>query len=189
MSIGVGIRYGQEAVGVAVSSNSTIVITRQGQQFTSKYVIMAIPPVMAGDITYSPPLPREKITLLRNMKPIGDDTKFVATYNSAFWRAANLAGNTLFRTDEQTANKSGKEPIINVVTMDTATAFGSPALVGYYISPRMDSSESARKTAVLDIVARLLNNNLARNPIEYREFRWNSAVPFNKGGAGNLGVS
>jgi monoamine oxidase len=163
------------------------VTTRQGATFTSNYVVMAIPPVMAGQIAYSPPLSQEKMTLLSNLRPMGDETKFVATYQSAFWRQANLTGNTQFRASEAA---DGAMSLINdVVTFDTTTAFGRPALVGYYVLSREDESDMNRQEAVLNIVATLFGNDAARHPIAYKEQRWNSDVPFSKGGAGTLGVS
>uniref|UniRef100_A0A914WAQ0 Amine oxidase n=1 Tax=Plectus sambesii TaxID=2011161 RepID=A0A914WAQ0_9BILA len=188
LSNSIDVRLEQEAVRVAIESNIVTVTTRQGRQFTSKKVIMAIPPVIASEIIFSPPLPQEKMALLRDLRPRGDDIKFVATYQSAFWRAANMTGNVQYRADDKRGIQANYEPISDVVTFDTTSAFNSPALVGYYIPSREYEPEEARKRAVLNIMARLLGNDMARNPIDYREMRWDSSVPFNKGGAGTLGT-
>jgi monoamine oxidase len=58
---------------------------------TAKRVIVAVPPVLAGRIRYSPGLPASRVQLTRAM-PQGTLLKVTAVYDRPFWRDAGLNG-------------------------------------------------------------------------------------------------
>ena len=73
----------QQASGVSLE-------TARGT-FRGQYVIMAIPPLLAGRIHYASALPPQREQLMARM-PMGSCIKYVATYERAFWREAGFSG-------------------------------------------------------------------------------------------------
>lgn len=70
----------------------TLIVTAQtGQVFKARKVIIAIPTNTYRDITFSPPLPKKKETLVSNTKP-GIYGKMILSYNEPWWRDAGLVG-------------------------------------------------------------------------------------------------
>jgi monoamine oxidase len=76
-------RVAQDADGVRVIADVMTVRARQA--------IIAVPPVLAARIAYSPALPKGKAALLRGLEP-GSLTKAEAVYERPFWRDAGLSG-------------------------------------------------------------------------------------------------
>ena len=80
---------------------SRIVVGRSGVRVesrryvvTAKRVIVAVPPVLAGRIRYSPGLPASRRALTRTMRQ-GALLKATAVYDRPFWRDAGLNGTAL----------------------------------------------------------------------------------------------
>uniref|UniRef100_A0A8H7NQJ8 Amine oxidase n=1 Tax=Bionectria ochroleuca TaxID=29856 RepID=A0A8H7NQJ8_BIOOC len=71
--------------------DTSIVTAQTGQVFKAKKVIIAIPTNTYRDITFSPPLPKKKETLVSNTKP-GIYGKMILSYNEPWWRDAGLVG-------------------------------------------------------------------------------------------------
>ena len=57
-------------------------------------VIVAVPPVLAGQIAYEPALPADHQLLLRCL-PAGVTWKFALVYDDAFWRRDGLSGESV----------------------------------------------------------------------------------------------
>src|SRR4051812_23615876 len=57
----------------------------------ARRVVVAIPPALAPQISYTPRLPRAKIEILRAFRP-GALRKWQAIYDTPFWRDAELSG-------------------------------------------------------------------------------------------------
>jgi monoamine oxidase len=60
--------------------------------------VVCVPPVLANEIRYDPPLQAKKGVLLSN-GPMGACIKFHATYDRPFWRSQNLNGEILSADD------------------------------------------------------------------------------------------
>uniref|UniRef100_A0A914VWL7 Amine oxidase n=1 Tax=Plectus sambesii TaxID=2011161 RepID=A0A914VWL7_9BILA len=160
----VDIRLNQQVCRVVIQGNSVTVGTYQGNAYTTSFVIMAVPPVLASEINFSPPLSFEKRNLLVNFAPKSTGIKFVATYPSAFWRDQNLSGNVMVIDTTMNA------PISSLVTSDATTALNAAALEGI-VESRRDLDNATRRSAVLDALALLIGSN-ATTPIDYREMTW-----------------
>lgn len=76
-------RIEQSAQGVTVSGANF--------RYTAERVIVAIPPVLASEITFAPDLPAQRATLQQNL-PMGAVWKCYAIYDRPFWRDAGLNG-------------------------------------------------------------------------------------------------
>ncbi|CAD6885673.1 unnamed protein product, partial [Tilletia laevis] len=67
------------------------VVLRNGTAFTSKTVVVAMSPPVAGLINYDPPLPSQRTELCKLMV-MGSIGKAIATYKEPFWRKAGFSG-------------------------------------------------------------------------------------------------
>ncbi|MFD3003883.1 flavin monoamine oxidase family protein [Pontibacter toksunensis] len=64
-------------------------ITSKGERFTSKYLIITIPPflILSQKIAFAPVLPAELVSVMANTHTwMGDSIKFAVEYESPFWR-------------------------------------------------------------------------------------------------------
>ena len=169
----------QVSLRVAAELGSSVVLNAPVQQITqtakgvrvkatggsvsAKLAIVAIPPTLAGRISYEPLLPvlRDQLT---QRAPMGSYAKVDAVYETPFWRAEGLTG--------QAVSVNG--PVR--VTFDSTPKEGSPGILlgfiggtdarGWYGLP-----PEARKRAVLDNLADYFGEQ-ARNPLEYIENDW-----------------
>jgi monoamine oxidase len=94
-------------------------LTADGVEVRARRVIVAIPPTLAGRISYDPPLPgfRDQFT---QRVPMGAVIKCFAIYDEPFWRGQGLSGSAV----------SGTGPL--TLTVDNSPASGSPGiLVGF----------------------------------------------------------
>ena len=76
----------QDSSGVTVESDRGT--------FRARSVVVAIPPILAGQIAYTPALPPARQALFDQM-PMGSAIKCVAMYRRPFWRDAVFAGEAL----------------------------------------------------------------------------------------------
>lgn len=73
------------------------------QSFQSEKIIIAIPPVLAGRLEYSPPLSIAKQQLLQKI-PMGIVVKCYAVYKTPFWRKKGYSGEAV--TDENSMHQT-----------------------------------------------------------------------------------
>jgi len=169
-ALGDRIRLGQVVIGIAQDDDGLAVDTRTGTMDGS-HVIVALPPTLAGRLTYSPVLPSWRDQLTQRL-PAGSVIKVHAVYDEPFWRADGLNG--------QAASDRG--PV--KVTFDNSPPSGRPGvLVGFLEGndarrcARM--SEDERRAVVLECFARYFGER-ARQPEEYVERDW-MAEEFTRG--------
>lgn len=136
-------------------------------------VIVALPPALAGRITYDPPLPAARDHLTQRM-PMGSVLKAFAVYERPFWRDDRLTGQALNLHD----------PV--PVTFD-ATRPGGPGCLGALVpgraAHRLAALPAAERRAM--IVGSLVRafGHAARDPIDWREKVW-ADDPYSRGGYG-----
>ncbi|MGD1054083.1 MAG: FAD-dependent oxidoreductase [Candidatus Dormibacteria bacterium] len=113
----------QDAGGVTVSSGSTSVRCRR--------VGVCAPVRVAAEIAYSPPLPADRMALMRH-RPTGVLMKFYAAYPSPFWRRRGLNGqafstsHTIAATgDNSPADGSGRGVLVGLTGADRARALSA----------------------------------------------------------------
>lgn len=68
--------------------NSGVSVRTDNGNYRGKYVIVAVPPTLAGQIAYDPPLPAVRMQLTQRV-PMGTSIKCLAVYPEAFWRNDN----------------------------------------------------------------------------------------------------
>jgi monoamine oxidase len=129
----------------------------------ARRAIVAIPPVLAGRIRYSPPMPgvRDQLTQRSFM---GVAIKIHAVYERPFWREAGLSGHAtsdaglVHLTFDQSHPDRGEGVIVGFIDSRHALA-----------AARM-SAEERRQAFIADLV-RLFGNEAAR-PVAYYERAW-----------------
>lgn len=132
--------------------------------FRGKFVVVALPPLLAGRIHYAAGMPARRDQLTARM-PMGSVIKYVATYDRAFWREAGLSGEAFSDTGP------------TVTTFDDSAHDGSqPALVSFSDGAVArvwgDRSADERRAAVLDEFVRFFGPQAAQ-PTGFAEKNWN----------------
>lgn len=160
-----GIRH--DGAGVAVD-----VTTPDGPRvFGAARAIVAVPPTLAGRITYDPPLDARRDQLVQHM-PQGSVIKFHVLYDAPWWRDEGLSG-TILAPQEAIG-----------VTFDGTPPSGSPGIItGFFEGPQAvaagERTEEERGELVVEVLARALGDR-ARDIAGYVDRDW-SAEPFTRG--------
>ena len=159
----------QDEAGVVVDSDA-------GTHIES-YVIVAVPPALAGRIAYDPPLPARRDALTQRM-PMGATIKCVATYEEPFWREQGYSGFVL-----------ADDGVVGFVFDDSPADATTGALVGFVVANEArawsERDASERRDRVLVDFARYFGSRAAE-PVEYVEQAW-SNEPWSGGCyAGNM---
>jgi monoamine oxidase len=137
----------------------------------ARRVIVAVPPVLARNIHFSPALPTAKQKLLARYTP-GDMIKAQLIYATPWWRAKGLSGQLVVP-----AGPAG-------ITYENTPESGAPGVilgfVGGRFAKRFRALDTAgRKQAFVDELAAALGEE-ARGDSEYFDMDW-TAEPFTRG--------
>ncbi len=153
----------QDDAGVRVMAEEVTV--------SAKAAIIALPPVLAGRIRYSPALPALRDQLTQRM-PMGTVYKIHCIYPTPFWREAGLSG--------QVTNYRG----VAATVFDNSPASGTPGVLLVFVEgdeARAWSTRSAneRRAAVLGDLGHYFGEQAAQ-PTEYIEQFW-AAEEYSRG--------
>ena len=150
------------------------ILCENGVEFNCARVILALPPPIAREISFSPPLSSAKDTLMRE-STMGGIIKSIAVYKTPFWRECGFSGEVIC----DTSTSPSTSPVFNVFDNslpDPATGQLVPMLVIFINGERAREysarSHSERKERVLKQLARFYSSDLALQPIEYIEKDW-----------------
>src|SRR2546423_216481 len=129
----------------------------------ARRAIVAVPPLLASQIIYSPKLPAAKQAVLAAPVP-GTLLKWEAVYDRPFWRDAGLSGQAV--SDAGPAN----------TTFDNSPPVGSPGIVFGFVGGREARTARAKGPAAHRdaLVANLVTyfGEGARTPADYFEMDW-----------------
>jgi monoamine oxidase len=148
-------RITQKSDRVTVTSSRTTIDARR--------VVVAIPPTLAGRISYDPQLPFDRDQLTQRL-PQGTLTKVTAVYNRPFWRDAGLTGGAVSTdgyvsaTFDDSPEDASVGTLFGFVGGDKARAFSQ-------------LSDADRRNAVLSQFAQLFGP-AASSPTQYLETFW-----------------
>ncbi|MDI3283571.1 flavin monoamine oxidase family protein [Polyangium sp. 15x6] len=150
-------RIEQDARGVVVTSDEVAV--------RAQYVIVAVPPALAGRIEYRPLLPVVRDQLTQRM-PMGSTVKCIAVYDRPFWREAGLSGEAVTSTGPMS------------VVFDNGSHDGAVhSLLGFVVGQKArvfsERPPEERRAVVLGSLGRMFGERALR-PSEYVEFDWSS---------------
>jgi monoamine oxidase len=132
-------------------------------EYTARRIIVSAPPMLAGRISYDPPLPpwRDQLT---QRTPMGSVIKCQALYDEPFWRAEGLSG-------QATGDGEGAR-----IVFDNSPADGSPGVLLGFVegdeARRLGrASPAERRQAVLNSFVRYFGPRAA-TPAGYAELDW-----------------
>jgi monoamine oxidase len=150
-------RIAQNDAGVTVQSD--------GFDVQARRVIVSIPPVLAGRISYDPVLPARRDQLLQKM-PAGSVIKINVIYDEPFWRAEGLSG------------QSAGDRLPIKFTFDNSPPSGSPGVLVCFLEGaqarvfgRIDAE--GRRRAVLASLAGYFGKR-AGKPVAVVEQDWSA---------------
>ncbi|NRQ37915.1 FAD-dependent oxidoreductase [Nonomuraea sp. NN258] len=152
------------------TSGGARVLTDLGRH-DARRVVVAIPPVLAGRVDYSPALPVQRDGLTQRM-PAGHGLKTHAVYDRPFWRDQGLSGIST-SNDGPLTETADNTPPGGPGAVLTSFAYGAEA----HRLRAMDAA--ARRRAVLERLAALFGAR-ALEAREFVEYDW-SAQPWTRG--------
>jgi monoamine oxidase len=89
--LGDAVRLEEPVVAIDQRDDNAVVVTTSKGVHRGRSVILAVPPQLALQMSFSPVLPAQKMKLLHNM-PMGAYWKVFATYDTPFWREDGYRG-------------------------------------------------------------------------------------------------
>lgn len=123
-----------------------------GLQFEARQAVIAMPPRVAGRMSFSPDLPPVVLSAMNGIPTwMAGQAKAIAVYDQPFWRKAGYSGDAMSR----------KGPMAEI--HDASPAQGGPyALFGFVgIAPVARQDESRLRQAVIDQLTRLFGPEAA----------------------------
>jgi len=151
-----------------VHKDNQVIVHSDSGTYQSKYVVVAIPPVLAGKIDYSPNLPSLRTTLTNRM-PMGSVIKTLVFYKKAFWRERGYSGQVV------SASHDPQHPIMASFD-DTDHEGAYPCIVGFINGSSArnwaTATEEERKKAICQQYADQMKQKEFLEPIHYIEKNW-----------------
>ncbi|WP_211258694.1 flavin monoamine oxidase family protein [Spirillospora albida] len=174
--LGDRIRY-NAPVRAIDASGSGVTVTADGITVTARRAVVAMSPAIAGRIDYAQGLPAGRAQLMQRY-PMGSIAKFVAVYDTPFWRADGLTG--------QSVADSGAID----ATFDNSPSDGSRGILMGFINQtnirRLDGApEDQVRAAGLDSFVKLFGAKAA-NPVRTAMMRWDNET---WSGGGPVGIA
>ncbi|MGK2932827.1 MAG: flavin monoamine oxidase family protein [Solirubrobacterales bacterium] len=144
-------------------SGDKVMVLADGLQVTAGEVVVALPPVLAGRISYEPALPAIRDGLTQRMIQ-GSVIKTMSIYPEPFWREQGLSG--------QATSADGPVSVV----FDNSPPDGSPGVLLAFLEGKAardggELSRPVRRQIVTDCLARLFGEEAA-NPERYLEKVW-----------------
>ena len=140
-----------------------VLVASDALTVSARKVVVSVPPALALEIAFDPPLPGDRRELYRNAVG-GWETKTIVVYDEPFWRADGYSG--------QTAEPGSAAE----VTLDAGPSSGSPGVIAAFtfgpVARRFASLDAGvRRKAVLEAIAARLGPR-ATSPSELIETSW-----------------
>ncbi len=150
-------------VRAVLQEESGVVVRHDGGEVRARRAVVAVPPVLAGRISWSPTLPARHDQLLQKM-PMGSVIKCLVVYERPFWRDVGLNGQAASLDDAVS------------VTFDNSPPGGVPGILVAFLE-----GDAAREAGWLPAPARerLVVASLTRffgpqaaTPLDYADLDW-----------------
>lgn len=121
-------RLNAQVTSLTKTNSGIVARLNDGAQIEADHVVLALPPRIAADITYSPDLPDTTLQTMRDIPTwMAGHAKAIAVYDTSFWRDAGLSGDATSRHG----------PMVEI--HDASPATGGPyALFGFIGIPPQD---------------------------------------------------
>ncbi|WP_416838795.1 flavin monoamine oxidase family protein [Haloferax sp. DFSO52] len=169
--LGDAVHCGHPVTRIEQDDDSVRVQTPE-RTYTASYVVVAVPPTLAGRIDYEPALPAARDELMQRM-PNGTVVKCHVRYVDPFWRDSGFSG--LVEDDVGPVN----------YFFDDGHPDGETGrLVGFICGSNArewaDKSTDERRVAVIDQLVSLFDDDRFDTPIDYLDQSWPSD-PYSRG--------
>ncbi|WP_281186165.1 flavin monoamine oxidase family protein [Actinomadura kijaniata] len=174
--LGERVRY-KAPVRAVETADGGVTVTADGITVTARRVVVAMSPAIAAKIDFRPGLPAARAQLVQRF-PMGSVAKFVAVYDTPFWRAEGLNG--------QSVADSGAID----ATFDNSPPDGSRGVLMGFMNQtnirRLDAAPADEvRVAGLDSFAKLFGDK-AKDPVRTAFHRWDNEV---WSGGGPVGIT
>ncbi|MGA8852099.1 MAG: flavin monoamine oxidase family protein [Aeromicrobium sp.] len=161
--LGDRVRRDEPVTAIDHGTDGVLVTTTTGQH-RADHVVVAIPPTLAGRITYDPPLPPSRDALTQRM-PHGSVIKCHAVYDRPFWREEGLSGEA-----------TGDTFPVKVIFDATPPGTGQPGILLAFIEGADGLALGAvgaadRQAAVTEVLTHYFGD-AARQPLAFIERDW-----------------
>jgi monoamine oxidase len=137
-------------------------VTADRVEVDARRVVVAVPPVLAAHIDFSPALPAAKRRLLRNLAP-GTTLKLEVTYDRPWWRDLGLSGQANSTTDPVNA------------TFDNTPPRGAPGILFGFVlggaARGLPASAAGRQAALIENLVACFGDE-ARNVTGFVQGDW-----------------
>ncbi|WOE75615.1 flavin monoamine oxidase family protein [Alterisphingorhabdus coralli] len=148
-------------------SDQGVTVTSDSETYQAKRAIIAIPPTMVSDLTFSPELPQPKKALHARLS-MGSAIKYWVAYETPFWRDQGYNG-LIFRDDVPCS------PCFDVTPASSSKGLIAGFFDGDHALNHGDNDRESRKARVLNMLADHYGEQ-ALHPIEYVDKDWTSAT-------------
>ena len=150
-------------VRALTQSGDRVVVESARLTVAARRAVVTVPPALAAEIAFDPPLPAARATLYRQAVA-GWETKTLLVYDEPFWRADGLSG--------QTAEPRS----VAELTIDATPAAGRPGVLASFTFGQVARHAAGlpapdRRRAVVDALAARLGPRAAA-PDEFVETSW-----------------
>jgi len=150
----------------------SVTVQTMTHSYSAKKVIVAVPPVLASQISFTPSLPPKRDKLLQKM-PMGSAIKTFAIYKKPFWREKGFSGKVV--------NDTGLVRLIyDASPHDDSYGVLLAFLLGKSVIHIEKTSETWLADSVLSTLAKFFGEE-ARKPEEFIFYNWNED-PWARGG-------
>ncbi len=159
------VRLEAEVVKVSYGDRDATLTLADGEQIQARQVISTLPPRLAVQLDYDPPLPLWRREAAEKVAP-GNVIKAFLIYDHPFWRDKGFSGQS-----------SADEGAVRVTFDTTADNSNRGHLMGFFEGADADSlsrrSVTLRERAFVDSVVRTFGATAAK-PVAYIERNWSS---------------
>ncbi|HEX7131198.1 MAG TPA: FAD-dependent oxidoreductase [Iamia sp.] len=160
---GVEVRLGAPVRAIEQGSDG-VVVRHDGGEVRADRVVVAVPPVLAGRIAWSPVLPPRRDQLLQKM-PMGSVIKCLARYDTPFWREDGLCGQA-----------AALDSSVTITFDNTPPDEGAPGVLvafleGDHARMAADLTPSGRERQVIRSLTRFFGPEAAEHTA-YAELDW-----------------
>ena len=147
---------------IETRGSDRVTVTADGVEVDARRVVVAVPPVLAARIDFSPVLPSAKRRLLRSLAP-GTTLKLQVTYDRPWWRDLGLSGQGNSTIDPVNA------------TFDNTPPQGAPGILFGFVlggaARGLPASAAGREAALIDNLVTLFGDE-ARNVTGFVQGDW-----------------
>lgn len=146
-----------------VQEADSVTVYAEGGCWQARRVIVAVPPMLAAEIAFSPALPEKRQRLQLSM-PMGSVIKCFAAYSKPFWREKGLSG-------EAISDSAVVSPVFDVSPPDGRVGILVGFIDGAAAKVWSARTPEERRAVFLNCMVRFFGTEAA-TPLDYADYDW-----------------